>query len=81
MTNEYERSLLETKSGLSSDEIAAKTAKRDFLTKDDGTMWDRRLWAVPMMIFGGNPFDGVSFDPHTDFNSHKYQSTLHHSAG
>ncbi len=59
--------------------LAARKAAEDFRTKDDGTMWDRRLWAVPKLIFGGNAFDGVSFDPKTDLNSHEYQSTLHHS--
>ena len=58
--------------------IAAKKAAEDFRTKDDGTMWDRRLWAVPKYIFGGNAFDGVVFDPKTDFNSHEFQSSLHH---
>ena len=58
--------------------LATKEAAEDFRTKDDGTMWDRRLWAVPKLIFGGNAFDGVSFDPKTDFNSHEYQSSLHH---
>ncbi len=61
--------------------IAAKTAAEAFRTKDDGTIWDRRLWAVPKLIFGGNEFDGVAFDPKTDFNSHEFTTTLHHSPG
>ena len=58
--------------------IVAKKQAEAFRTKDDGTIWDRRLWAVPKYIFGGNEFDGVAFDPKTDFNSHEYQSSLHH---
>ena len=41
--------------------IAAKKAGEDFRTKDDGTVWDRRLWAIPKYIFGGNAF-GRGFD-------------------
>ena len=59
--------------------IVAKKQAEAFRTKDDGTMWDRRLWAVPKYIFGGNEFDGVAFNPKTDFNSHEFQSTVHHS--
>lgn len=61
--------------------IAAKKAAEDFRTKDDGTMWDRRLWAVPKFLFGSNPFDGVSFDPKTDFNSHEFKMGAHHTPG
>ncbi len=61
--------------------LTAKKAAEDFRTKDDGTMWDRRLWAVPKLIFGGNAFDGVAFDPKTDFNSHEYTMGAHHAAG
>ena len=61
--------------------IAAKKAAEDFRTKDDGTIWDRRLWAIPKYIFGGNAFDGVAFDPKTDFNSHEYKVSVHHAPG
>ncbi len=61
--------------------ISAKKAAENFRTKDDGTMWDRRLWAVPKLIFGGNAFDGVAFDPKTDFNSHEFQIGAHHAPG
>ena len=60
--------------------ITAKKQAEAFRIKDDGTIWDRRLWAVPKLIFGGNEFDGVAFDPKTDFKSHEFQSSLHHSA-
>lgn len=61
--------------------LAARKAAEDFRTKDDGTMWDRRLWAGPKFLFGSNPFDGVAFDPHTDFNSHEYKIGAHHAPG
>ena len=61
--------------------IASKKAAEDFRTKDDGTPWDRRLWAVPKFLFGSNPFDGVAFDPKTDFNSHEYRLGAHHAPG
>lgn len=61
--------------------IAAKKAAEDLRTRDDGTMWDRRLWAVPKFLLGSNPFDGVSFDPKTDFNSHEYKLGAHHAPG
>ena len=61
--------------------IAARKAAEDFRTKDDGTIWDRRLWAIPKLIFGSNEFDGVVFNPKTDFNSHEFKATLHHSPG
>ena len=61
--------------------IAAKKAAEDFRTRDDGTLWDRRLWAVPVFLFGGSPFNGVAFDPKTDFNSHEYQLGAHHGPG
>ena len=59
--------------------IAAKKQAEDLRTKDDGTIWDRRLWAVPVFLFGGDPFHGTAFDPHTDLNSHEFQGSLHHS--
>ena len=61
--------------------IAAKKAAEDFRTKDDGTIWDRRLWTVPKLLFGSNPFDGVSFNPKTDFNSQEFKMGAHHAPG
>lgn len=60
--------------------ITAKKAAEDFRTKDDGTVWDRRIWAVPQFLFGGDAFNGTAFDPKTDLNAHEFQSSLH-SAG
>ena len=47
------------------------------LTKDDGTFWDRRLWAIPCLIVGNGYSPGIAFDPRTDMNSHEYQGSLH----
>ncbi len=44
-------------------------------------MWDRRLWAVPVFLLGGSAFNGVAFDPKTDFNSHEYTMGAHHAPG
>ena len=61
--------------------IAAKEHVEAFRTKDGGTIWNRRPWAVLKLIFGGNKLDGTAFDPKTDLNSYEYQSSLHHSLG
>ncbi len=60
--------------------MARKKAARDFLTQDDGTVWDRRLWAIPCLIFGGYS-PGDHFDPHFDFGTREFQASVHHSPG
>ena len=66
--------------GVVGDQIAAKKHEQELLTKDDGTVWDRRLWAIPRLITGGSS-DGTAFDPRTDLNAHEYQANLHHAPG
>lgn len=61
--------------------VAEGIAAKNFRTKDDGTIWDRRLWAVPVFLWGGNPVNGVAFDPQTDLESHAFQGSLHHGPG
>ena len=62
------------------EQIAAKKAEHDLLTRDDGTLWDRRLWAVPSLFTGVYSL-GVAFDPRTDLNAHEFQAGLHHAPG
>lgn len=50
---------------------------RDLLTKDDGTVWDRRLWAVPCLLVGGGYNPGIAFDPHVNLNDKEFQGSLH----
>ena len=62
-------------------DIAAKQDAEAFRTKDDGTIWDRRLWAVPKFLFGSNPHDGVAFNPKTDLNRDEFKGGVHHPIG
>ena len=56
--------------------IAAKKEAELLRTKDDGTIYDRRLWAIPRLLTGGYS-DGTDFDPKTDLNSREVQSDQH----
>ena len=57
-----------------------RKAAHDLLTKDDGTVWDRRLWAIPCMLLGGyNP--GNAFEPGANLNPHEFKASLHHRPG
>lgn len=60
--------------------IADRTAARDWLTRDDGTIWDRRLWAVPCAIFGQNNLD-TSAHPLVDPARYEFRGNLHHAPG
>lgn len=62
------------------EQAQATKAARDLLTKDDGTVWDRRLWAIPCLLTGGyNP--GVAFEPGANLNAHEFRASLHHAPG
>ncbi len=61
------------------EQAQSKKAAHDLLTKDDGTIWDRRLWAIPSLIFGYSP--GVAFEPGANLNAHEFKSTVHHAPG
>ena len=60
-----------------SEAIAAEQAERDLLTKDDHTIWNRQLWAIPCLLVGGGYSPGVAFDPHVDLNPQEYRAALH----
>ena len=57
-----------------------KAAEQKMSTKDDGTVWDRRLWAVPTAILGRSVID-TSAHPIIDPNVYEYRSHLHHAPG
>ena len=59
------------------EQIEAKKSARELLTKDDGTLWDRRLWAIPCLIAGGGYQPGTAFDPRVDHNAQEFQRSLH----
>ena len=62
------------------EQAQAKKAARDLRTKDDGTLWDRRLWAIPCLITGGyNP--GIAFEQGANLNPHEFRASLHHKPG
>ncbi len=58
-------------------QVAERKAALEKLTEDDGTIYDRRLWAIPRMIVGLSS-DGHAFDP-PDVNSPEYQRSLRHA--
>ena len=60
--------------------IAAQTAARACLTRDDGTLWDRRLWAVPCALFGRNNLD-TSAHPVVDPATSEFRGSVHHGPG
>ena len=59
------------------EQIEAKKSAQELLTKDEGTLWDRRLWAIPCLIAGGGYQPGTAFDPHVDHNAQEFQKSLH----
>ncbi len=59
------------------EQIDARKLARATLTRDDGTVWDRRLWAIPCALLGRKYSPGVAFDPHTDLNAHEFRANLH----
>lgn len=61
------------------EQAQAKKAAHDLLTKDDGTVWDRRLWKIPSMIFGYSP--GVAFEPGANLNPQEFKASVHHAPG
>ncbi len=60
------------------EQIEAKKAAYDLLNKDNSTLWDHRLWAVPCLLLGRSYSPGVAFDPHTDLNAGEYKASLVH---
>ena len=61
-------------------QIESKRIEHDWLTRGDGTLWDRRLWAVPMMIFGSSSVD-ISEHPVIDPANMVFRASLHHAPG
>ncbi len=60
------------------EQIDTKRAAYNLLNKDNGTLWDRRLWAVPCLILCRPYSPGVAFDPYTDLNASEYKASLVH---
>ncbi len=60
--------------------MEAKATEQKMLTKDDGTIWDHRLWTVPTMIIGRSTAD-ISADPVVDPSTYEYRASLHHTPG
>ncbi len=62
------------------EQIAAKKQAEAKFHEDDGTIWDRRIWAIPRLITGGYS-DGHAFDPSTQANPQEFQNSAHHAPG
>lgn len=60
--------------------LDTKATEQKFLTKDDGTLWDRRLWAIPTAILGRSVIDTAA-QPIIDPSIYEYRANLHHPAG
>ena len=74
----YHRHAIDTAAErLIGEQIEAKKSAQELLTRDDGTFWDRRLWAVPCLIAGGGYHPGVAFGSHVDLNAQEFQASLH----
>ncbi len=55
------------------EQMAARKAAQAKLTEYDGTIWDRRIWAIPCMFLGHS--DGHLFD-RPDMDSDEYKRSL-----
>jgi hypothetical protein len=74
----YRRGVADVAAEQSIDEqIESKKSAEELLTKDDGTFWDRRTWAVPCLLIGGGYDSGVAFDPHVDLSAEEFKADLH----
>ncbi len=61
------------------EQAQAKKTARELSIKDNGTIWDSRLWAVPRLIFGSS--DGLDFEPGTNLNAREFKASVHHPPG
>ncbi len=62
------------------EQAQAQKAAHDLLTKDNGTIWDRRLWAIPALISGGYS-PGVAFEPGANLNAQEFRASEKHRPG
>lgn len=63
------------------EQIEAEKAAHNLLTKDDGSLWDRRLWALPRLLTGADYLPDLAFEPGANLNAQEYQASLHNVPG